>query len=71
MVYACCIWILPWTVGLLVNNLMHAQFTFPVVFVIVSCRGWNHCMLQSVFWSNRYIYSEVQRTQVARDTTVA
>ena len=30
-------WILPCTVGLPVNNLTHAQFMFPVVFVIKSC----------------------------------
>ena len=27
-------------------------------------------MLRSVFWSNQYIYSEVQRAQVARGMTV-
>ena len=30
-------WILSWAVGLLVNNLTHVQFMFPVVFAIESC----------------------------------
>ena len=52
------------------NNLMHAQFMFPVVFVIESCLvvvGIIACC--RVFSGRTDIYSEVQRTQVARDTT--
>ena len=64
-------WILPWTVGLLVNNLTHAQFMFPLVLVIesylvvvgiIACCG--------VFSGQRGIDSKVLHAQVARDMTV-
>ena len=63
-------WILLWAGGLLVNNLTHAQFMFLVVFVIESCIvmvGIIACC--RVFSGRTGLYSEVQRAQVARDTT--
>ena len=63
-------WIVLWAGGLLVNNLTHAQFMSPVVFVIESCivmAGIIACC--RVFSGRTSIYSEVQCAQVARDTT--
>ena len=52
------------------NNLMHAQFMSPVVFVIESCLvvvGIIACC--GVVSGRTGIYSKVQHAQVARDTT--
>ena len=63
-------WILPWTVGLLVNNHTQVQFMFPVLFCNRAC----HVMVGiiaccRVFSGRTGIYSEVQHAQVARDMT--